>query len=59
MLTILGPTVNMIGGGGQPIWPVNEHENLHFGNEWDVHMNSNYHEANGYGHNLDLLIISH
>ena len=32
----------------------NEHMNLHFDNEQDIHY-----EANGYRHNLDLLIILH
>ena len=30
--------VNMIKGG--PIWPLNEHEHLHFANEQDIHMSS-------------------
>ena len=30
-LTIMGPIVNMIGGG--PIWPLNEHKNPHYGND--------------------------
>ena len=34
-------------------------ENLHFDNEYDIHMSSKNHEANGYRHNLDLLIILH
>ena len=38
---------------------INEHENLHFDNEWDIYMSSNFqnYEANGYDLNLDLLII--
>jgi len=32
---------------------------LHFGNEWDIHMSSRKYEENGYGHNLELAIISH
>lgn len=37
--------------------PLNEHENLIFDNEQDIHMNSINYEANDDGHNLDLLII--
>ena len=52
LLTILGPWVKMIGG---PIWPLNECENLHFENEWDIHMSSKNYEENGcYRHGLDL-----
>ena len=38
---------------------LNEHKNLHIDNEEDMHMNSENHVANGYGHNLDLLSILH
>ena len=34
------------GGGGRPIWSLNEQENLNFDNEWDIHMNSKIYEAN-------------
>ena len=55
MLTILGPIVNMI--GRIYIWPLNEHKNLHFDNEWDIHMSS---KPMGKQHDLDLfIIISH
>ena len=56
MLTILSSIVNMMEG---PIWPVNEQGNLHFDNKWDFHMSFDNYEANGYMHDLDLLIISH
>ena len=35
LLTILNSQHN--GGGGTPIWAFNEHENLHFHNEEDIH----------------------
>ena len=41
MLTIPGSVVNMIGG---PIWPLNEHENLHFDDE--SHTSCKHYEAN-------------
>ena len=40
--------VNMIGG---PIWPLDDHNNLHFDNEQDIHMSSKNDEATDYGHN--------
>ena len=46
MLTILGSTVNMI---GETIWLPNEHTNIHFDNESDIHMSFKSYEANGYG----------
>lgn len=47
MLTNLRSIINMIGGG--PMQSLNAHENLH----------STNHEANDYGHALDMLIILH
>ena len=38
---------------------LNEHENLHFDCQYDIHMSSKSYEAIVYGKNLDLLIISH
>jgi hypothetical protein len=46
MLTILGSTVNMIGG---TISLRNEHANLHVDNESHIHMSFKNYEANGYG----------
>ena len=40
------------------IWPLNEPKNLHFDNESDIHMSSKNYEANGYGQDLDLPIMS-
>jgi hypothetical protein len=57
MLIILGMIVNMIGGG--LVWPLDEHKDLHFNIELNIHMNFKSYEANGYGHDLDLLIILH
>ena len=34
-------------------------ENLHFHNEEDSHMSSQHYQANGSGHDMDLLIILH
>ena len=44
---------------GGPTWPFHEHKNLHFDNEWDIHMSSENHEESNYGLNLDLLSISY
>jgi hypothetical protein len=57
MLPILGLMVNMIRG---IYLTINHHEifTLFMKNE-DIHMSFNYVEANDYGHNLELLIISH
>ena len=41
----------------RPDW--GDNENLHFDKEEDIHMSSENLEANGYMHNLDLLIVSH
>jgi hypothetical protein len=56
LLIFLGSVVNMIEGSCMTI---TDHESLHFDNELDIHMSSENYEANDYGHNLDLLIISH
>ena len=34
-------------------------ENLHFDNEHDIQSSSENYEENGYGHDLNVLIISH
>ena len=49
MLTILGSMVDVNGGpgGGEPIWPLYEHKNLHFNNTLDIHMSFKEYEANG------------
>ena len=54
MLTI-GSIVNIVGG---PIWPLREHKNLHLDNKTNIHKSFEDYEANGYKHDLDLLIIS-
>ena len=59
MLTILGSTIDVIGGGRGSIRPLNEHNNLHFDDTKANHVSFEMYEANGYMHNLDLLIISH
>ena len=41
------------------IWPLDEHENVHFDNEYDIHTSPEIYKANGYGYDLDLLIIPH
>ena len=38
MLIVLNSMVDLIWGGGEPIWPLYEHETLHFEGEKDVHM---------------------
>ena len=56
IVTIMGSIVNIIGG---TMWPLNEHENLHFGNELDIHAKcKNYEESANYGPDLDLPTIS-
>ena len=55
-ITILGLVFNKIlrvcvWGG----YMTNEHENLHFGNEHNIHMSSNNYEESGYDLDLDLL----
>ena len=40
-----------------PTWPLNEHANLHFDNECDIHMSSQNYEDSGHGLHLDLLTI--
>ena len=63
MLTILGSTViniywfiySIFFGGGFPIRPFNEHENLHFDHEFeDIHMNFKNDDESG--HNLKIWI---
>ena len=36
---------------------INERENFHFDNDWDIHMSSANYGGVGYGLNLDLLTI--
>lgn len=38
MLSILRFIINMMGEGGKPIWPSNEYENIHFDNEYNIHV---------------------
>jgi hypothetical protein len=56
MLTILSSIVNMTGHLTNRDF--NRHENLQFDNEADSRMSSENYQANGYGYNMDLLIIS-
>lgn len=45
---------------GGPEWPFDNSENLHSeNNKQDIHPSSKNYEEDGYGHNLNLLIISH
>ena len=46
-----------MGGGGVIYDQSNEHENPHFNNEYNTHMNSKNHEESGYGLDLDLVTI--
>ena len=59
LLTILGSTLNVIGGGGGGIWSFDEFQKLHFDNEQNIHISSQNCEANGCRHNLELVIILH
>ena len=45
--------------GGTTIQLLIEHENVHVHNEYDIHTSSQNQEVNGYGHDLDLPMISH
>ena len=47
MLTILNSTVIVF---EEPIWPSNEHKNLHFDIDWDNHVSSKNNETKGYEH---------
>ena len=42
----------------KPTRPFNEHETLHFDNDYDVHMSSKTYEESGHGVDLDLLTVS-
>ena len=42
--------------GEAPIRSLSEHKYAHFDNEQGTHMTLGIYEANGYGHDLDLLI---
>ena len=54
MPIILESIVNIIGRRGRG----DEHKNPHFDNERDLHTRSKYYKTNGFGRDLDLLIIS-
>ena len=41
------------------MWPFDEYENLHFDNEYDIHMSSKNYEDSGYDLNLDFLTMSY
>ena len=55
LLSILDAIVNII---EELLGSFDNLENLHFDNEYNVHRSSENHEGSGYGHHLDLLIIS-
>jgi hypothetical protein len=57
--SILDLIVNIRWERGKSLWSFNNLENLHFDNEKSIHMSSRVHAEYGYGHGLDLLIISH
>ena len=59
MITILGHSITGQHNWGEPIWPFNEHKNLHFDNEKDMYMSSKDYEESGYGLKLDWLTISY
>ena len=56
MITILNSTVNIT--GREHIWLFNEHEKLHFDNEWDIYMRSQHYEVSAYNFDMDLATIS-
>ena len=49
---VLSSIINMMGGA--PIWSLNERENLHFDNEYDIHVSFEQYEVNGFGYELGL-----
>ena len=53
MITNLGLKINII--DVRTIWSLNEHYNIHFDNEQDIHMSFKFPEESGYGLGLDLL----
>ena len=44
---------------GGPVWPFDQHENLHFDIEYNIHMITKNYEKSGYGLDSDLLTISY
>ena len=46
-----------MGGEGGAIWPINEHKNIHFGNEDNIYINSKFYEESDYDLDLDFLTI--
>jgi hypothetical protein len=44
---------------GEPIWPFNEQESLHFDYEWMIYTSSEIYEESDYGLDMDLLTISY
>ena len=62
MSTILGSTINEVGGGGggeEDIRSFNGHNHFQSNIAWNIHMNSQNCEGNGYKHDMDWEIISH
>jgi hypothetical protein len=55
-LTILDSTVTMI---RETYMTICEHKNRHFHNEEEIHMSSKNYEADGFGHDLNSLIVLH
>lgn len=41
------------------MWPIYEHKIIHFENDIYIHMSLNTYDTNGYGYDLDVLVISH
>ena len=48
---------SVLGRGGGPIKPFNEHDNLHFEIEQDIHVCFENYEESGYILDLDVLTI--
>ena len=61
VITILDSITSIIAeeGGGWDIWSFNEHENLHFDNELDIHVRYENYKESDYNLNLDLLNTSY
>lgn len=62
-ITILSSIVSIVRGKvGMvlgPIWPFNEHKNIYYDIEYEIHMNSSDYEQSGYDLKLPLLTISY
>ena len=57
MMTYLNSIINLI--IGVSIWLFNEHKNLHFDGEYDIHISYESYDESRYSLDMDLLTISY